>query len=67
MLIRLLQAFDTITLASEAQPPESHPPASWKKASGTQATTRIWPKVHLTLYSYMGLWLKMGAADKVEA
>ncbi|KAF8510916.1 cytochrome P450 [Gautieria morchelliformis] len=64
MLIRLLQAFDTITLAPEAQPAESHPPASWKQTSGTQATTKIWPKVHLTLYSYMGLWLRMGEADR---
>lgn len=63
MLIRLLQAFDTITLVPEAQPPESRPPASWKRASGAQATDKIWPKSHLTLYSHMGLWLNMGEAQ----
>ncbi|KAF8522392.1 hypothetical protein JB92DRAFT_2706615, partial [Gautieria morchelliformis] len=67
MLIHLLQAFDTTTLAPEVQPAESHPLASWKQASGTQATTKIWPKVHLTLYSYMGLWLRMGKADRTYA
>jgi len=62
MLIRLLQNFDSITLTPDAQPPESRPPESWKAASGTQATEKLWPKSHLTLYSYMGLWLKMGEA-----
>ena len=62
MLIRLLQAFDTITLAQDAQPPESRPLASWRQASGTQSTDKLWPKSHLTLYSHMGLWLRMGEA-----
>jgi hypothetical protein len=66
MLIRLLQAFDSITLVPEAQPPESRPPASWKTAPGTQATDKLWPKCHLTLYAHMGLWLKMGEATHVD-
>ncbi|KAF8590882.1 cytochrome P450 [Ramaria rubella] len=66
MLIRLLQAFDTITLDSRAQPPDSRPPASWKLASGTQATDKIWPKSHLTLYAYKGLWLRMGEAEHTD-
>lgn len=63
MLIRLLQAFDSITLVPDAQPPESRPPASWKQVQGTQGTDSIWPKAHLTLYSHMGLWLKMTEAQ----
>ena len=66
MVIRLLQAFDTITLVSEAQPPESRPPASWKQVPGTQGRDEVWPKSHLTLYSYMGLWLKMGEAHYAD-
>ena len=66
MLIRLLQAFDTISLVPDAQPPESRPPASWKRASGTQSLDKIWPKMHLTLYSHMGLWLKMEQAHNMN-
>jgi hypothetical protein len=66
MIIRLLQTFDTITLAPDAQPPESRPPASWKQVPGTQGRDKLWPKAHLTLYSYMGLWLKMGVAQYTD-
>ena len=66
MIIRLLQAFDTITLMPDAQFPQSRPPATWKEAEGTQATDKVWPKCHLTLYSYMGLWLKMREATCVD-
>jgi len=66
MLVRLLQAFDSITLATDAQPPESLPPAAWKLAPGRQGKEKIWPKSHLTLYSHKGLWLKMGEAQHAD-
>ncbi|KAF8585531.1 cytochrome P450 [Ramaria rubella] len=68
MLIRLLQAFDTIILDFSAQPPESRPPTSWKRATGTQVRDQIWPKSHVTLYAHMGVWLKMREAqDAIQA
>ncbi|KAF8585530.1 cytochrome P450 monooxygenase pc-3 [Ramaria rubella] len=63
MLIRLVQAFDTITLDSEAQPPDSRPPSKWKIVPGTQGTEKVWPKMHLTLYAHKGLWLRMREAQ----
>jgi len=63
MLVRLLQAFDSITLAPEAQPLDSHAPASWKSAPGRQAAEKLRPKAHLTLYLHKGLWLRMGEAQ----
>ncbi|KAF8523080.1 cytochrome P450 monooxygenase pc-3 [Hysterangium stoloniferum] len=67
MLIRLLQAFDVITLAGDAQPPESRPPKSWKFKPGTQGTDEVWAKSHLTLYAYKGLWLKMRSAQQTNS
>lgn len=53
MLVRLLQNFDRIDLAPDAQPRDSLPPASWAKASGRKATQKFWPKSHLTMYSHV--------------
>jgi hypothetical protein len=66
MLVRLLQAFGTITLAPDAQPLDSQAPASWKLVPGRQAAEKLWPKSHLTLYLHKGLWLKMGEAQYTE-
>ncbi|KZV72290.1 cytochrome P450 [Peniophora sp. CONT] len=66
-LVRLMQAFDSITLARDVQPKETLPPASWAQAPGRQAMEKIIPKQHLTMYSHGGLWVRMGAADNVEA
>lgn len=61
MLIRLFQAFDSITLDSTAQPAYSHPPPEWKRAEGSRkAKETIWPKTHLTLYSNVGYLLVLG-------
>ncbi|KDQ19554.1 hypothetical protein BOTBODRAFT_28130 [Botryobasidium botryosum FD-172 SS1] len=60
-LIRLLQNFDRITLAPEAQPPGSLPPSSWASGGGRRAIERVWPKSHLTLYAEGGLWLRMSS------
>ncbi|CEL61476.1 Cytochrome P450 52A1 OS=Candida tropicalis GN=CYP52A1 PE=1 SV=3 [Rhizoctonia solani AG-1 IB] len=61
-LIRLLQRVDQISLAPDAQPSNSHPPKSWAAGPGRRAVEKIWPKAHLTLYSYGGLWVRMKEA-----
>lgn len=63
MLIRMLQTFNKFELDPSAQPPDSRPPAAWKNAPGRQAIERIFPKAHLTMYSYKGLWVRMGVAE----
>ncbi|KDQ19556.1 hypothetical protein BOTBODRAFT_636486 [Botryobasidium botryosum FD-172 SS1] len=65
-LIRLLQKFDRINLAPEAQPPASLPPPSWANGSGRRPVERVCPKTHLTLYAEGGLWLKMDSASATE-
>lgn len=49
-LVRLLQRFDTFTLAPEYQPEGSAPPHVWKSRKGRQMYERIWPAAALTLY-----------------
>lgn len=49
-LVRLLQEFDTFTLAPEFQPAGSLPPPEWKSRKGRQAVEQIWPAAALTLY-----------------
>ncbi|KAF8714644.1 cytochrome P450, partial [Rhizoctonia solani] len=58
-LTRLVQRVNQIALAPDAQPLESHPPTSWAKGPGRRATEKIWPRAHLTLYSYGGLWVRI--------
>ncbi|KAG8715315.1 hypothetical protein FRC09_016709 [Ceratobasidium sp. 395] len=62
-LVRLLQRVDQITLAPEAQPPESLPPPHWKNGSGRKAIERLWMRSHLTTYSVGGLWVRMREAS----
>ena len=50
LLIRLLQGFDTFTLAPEAQPEGSLPPAQWKTGVGREPMERISPAYALTLF-----------------
>ncbi|KAJ7199606.1 cytochrome P450 monooxygenase CYP63 [Mycena pura] len=59
-LVRLLQEFDTFTLAPEFQPAGSLPPPEWKSRKGRQAVERIWPAAALTLYIKGGLWVRFG-------
>jgi hypothetical protein len=49
-LIRLLQHFDSISLAPEAQPAGSLPPPEWRAGPGRQAYERIWPAAAITLF-----------------
>ncbi|KAF5367302.1 hypothetical protein D9757_010082 [Collybiopsis confluens] len=55
-LVRLLQQFDTFTLAPEAQPEGSLPPLEWQGRKGRQAEEKIWPAAALTLFVKGGLW-----------
>jgi cytochrome P450 len=63
MLIRLLQHFDTISLAPDAQAPDTLPPPTWAEAEGRKATEKIFPKIRLTMYAHGGLWVRMTEAD----
>jgi hypothetical protein len=49
-LIRLLQTFSGFTLAEDAQPADSRPPAEWSKCKGTKGKDKIVPAMHITLY-----------------
>ncbi|KAH7929020.1 cytochrome P450 [Leucogyrophana mollusca] len=59
IVIRLLQNFTSMTLSPEGQAPETRPPAAWASAEGRKAIEKICPRMHVTLYSYGGLWVKM--------
>jgi len=53
MLIRLLQNFSSIDLDLDALPPEAHPPTEWAKTSGRKSIEKLFPKMHLTMYTYV--------------
>ncbi|KAF7325137.1 Cytochrome P450 [Mycena kentingensis (nom. inval.)] len=65
-LVRLLQSFSTLSLALDAQPPQSLPPPSWRDPKtdmlGWKRREKVRPRAHLTLYVMGGLWLRMGEA-----
>ncbi|KAF8883907.1 CYP63 cytochrome P450 monooxygenase-like protein [Gymnopilus junonius] len=63
MLIRLLQSFSSMELDLSAAPPEATPPKEWAQASGRKAIEKLFPKMHLTLYTNGGLWVKMTESD----
>ncbi|EJD03501.1 CYP63 cytochrome P450 monooxygenase-like protein [Fomitiporia mediterranea MF3/22] len=68
MLIRLLQAFDNVSLAEDAQPEDSLPPPEWTKAVGERKSVeKLWPKSHLTLYIKGGLWIRLHEAPAHES
>lgn len=50
-IVRMLQTFDSVSLASDAQPESSKPSAAWANASGRQRIEKIRPKSHLTMYA----------------
>ena len=50
-LIRLLQNFSSISLATDAQPLDSRPPAEWAEdKEGRKGREKVCPKTHLTMY-----------------
>jgi len=63
-LIRLLQQFATIAFAPDAHAPETLPPAEWRGAPGRKGVEGVWPKLHLTIYSHGGMWVRMGEAEE---
>ncbi|TFK35054.1 cytochrome P450 monooxygenase pc-3 [Crucibulum laeve] len=65
-LVRLLQQFSSFTLAPEAQPEGSIPPASWASIPGSKGTDKIIPTMHLTMYVKGGLWVRMHEAKDAE-
>lgn len=50
-LVRLLQRFSEFSLATDAQPPASRPPASWAGCAGSKGRDKVWPGIHLTMYA----------------
>lgn len=66
ILIRLFQTFESVSLAADAQPAWSRPPAAWKAEVGKRkAKEEFWPKTHLTMYSHVSCapastWLNDG-------
>ncbi|KAJ7058564.1 cytochrome P450 monooxygenase CYP63 [Mycena amicta] len=62
-LVRLLQEFDTFTLAPEVQPAGSLPPPEWKSRRGRQAVERVWPAAAMTLFVKGGLWVRFGRSE----
>lgn len=59
MLVRMLQAFERVELAPDAQPGGTRAPEAWTRAPAGERKSRerVWPKSHLTMYvevSYFG-------------
>ncbi|KAJ7935560.1 cytochrome P450 monooxygenase pc-1 [Mycena leptocephala] len=65
IIIRLLQNFSSVSLDLDAFPPGAHPPPEWAMLEGRKAMDKIHPKMHLTMYSEGGLWLKMNEPENV--
>jgi len=68
-LIRMLQRFDHIELASDSQPPSSLPPAVWKTEEGGTPRKKFEQCVinsHLTMYATGGLWIRMKGSKATE-
>ncbi|KAJ3507902.1 hypothetical protein NLJ89_g6044 [Agrocybe chaxingu] len=63
MIIRLLQSFRLIELDLSSAPPEAHPPAEWAETTGRKAVEKLFPKMHLTMYTNGGLWVKVQESD----
>ncbi|KAF9530383.1 cytochrome P450 [Crepidotus variabilis] len=62
-LVRLLQNFSGISLALDAQPPETCAPALWAGSAGRKGKEKLRPRAHLTMYLEGGLWVNMKEAN----
>jgi hypothetical protein len=58
-LVRLLQRFSGFSLALDAQPEGTRPPAEWSTCGGTKGRDKIWPATHLTLYIKVWFFLNL--------
>ncbi|KAF7365298.1 hypothetical protein MVEN_00401600 [Mycena venus] len=63
IIIRLLQSFSSVELDLNAFPPGARPPSEWTMLEGRKAADKFHPKMHLTMYSEGGMWLKMKEAE----
>ncbi|KAJ7022794.1 cytochrome P450 [Mycena alexandri] len=59
MLIRLLQSFSSTALDVDAGPPDTRVPPEWRKGHGRMAVEQFRPRLHLTMSSEGGLWVRM--------
>ncbi|KAJ6584881.1 CYP63 cytochrome P450 monooxygenase-like protein [Mycena capillaripes] len=59
VIIRLLQSFSSLSLDLDAFPLDGRPPPEWALLEGRKAMDKFRPKMHLTMYSEGGMWLKM--------
>ncbi|TFK72654.1 cytochrome P450 [Pluteus cervinus] len=66
MLIRLLQNFSSFSLDLGAWEPEMRPPADWAGQPGRKGTEKMRPRMHLTMYSSGGMWIRMTEAETDE-
>lgn len=55
LIIRLLQNFETISLDTDSQTPDSRPPAEWAGLTGRKGVEKFWPKAHLTLFASVSM------------
>ncbi|KAF7308060.1 Cytochrome P450 [Mycena kentingensis (nom. inval.)] len=69
MLIRLLQAFSSFSLDEGAFAPGTLVPEEWKAAGGgtRKGTDRFRPKLHLTMYTSDGMWIRATEAGSVNS
>ena len=49
-LVCMLQRFERLELAPDAQPEGSLPPEQWKSGRGRQAVERVWPASAMTAF-----------------
>ncbi|KAJ6577650.1 cytochrome P450 [Mycena capillaripes] len=59
MIIRLLQAFSSFSLEEDAFSPDGRPPAEWATAQGRKGIEKFRPKLHLSMSTADGLWIKV--------
>ncbi|KAI0686875.1 cytochrome P450 [Cytidiella melzeri] len=64
LIVRLLQEFDTFTLAPEAHPAGSLPPPQWQHGTGREPVEKICPQYAMTLFVKGGLWVRFGKANE---
>jgi len=65
ILVRLLQKFSSFSLDTDAFRPETRPAPEWSALEGRKGVDKFWARMHLTMYSEGGMWLKMQEAETV--
>ncbi|KIK67201.1 hypothetical protein GYMLUDRAFT_37268 [Collybiopsis luxurians FD-317 M1] len=64
-LVRLLQKFNSFTHIPELRPSEFEIPKEWKSAPGRKGIDSFFPKMTLTMYAGVGLWIKAEEAEAI--